>query len=64
MLIMVMTMLRLLINDSVVWETNLSGKGISANTTLEQVKLQAYNFGYAVDIPYVFQMNEYRRTMR
>ncbi len=52
------TMLRLLINDSVVWETDLSGKGIAANTTLEQVKLQAYNFGYATDIPYVFQMNK------
>ena len=51
------TMLRLLINDSVVWETDLSGKGITANTALEQVKLQAYNFSYAVDIPYVFQMN-------
>lgn len=52
------TMLRLSINDSMVWETDLSAKGITAATVLEQVKVQAYNFGYATDIPYVFQMKK------
>ena len=50
--------LRLLINDHVVWETDLSGKGVTADTELEQVKLQAYNFGYAADVPYTFLMKE------
>ena len=51
------TMLRLSINGNVVKEIDMSSKGITAATVLDQVKVQAYNFGYAVDIPYIFQMN-------
>ena len=52
------TKLYLLIDNKVVKEIDLSSKGITAETVLEQVKIQAYNFGYAVDIPYMFLKNE------
>jgi hypothetical protein len=52
------TKLYLLIDNKVVKEIDLSSKGITADTVLEQVKIQAYNFGYAVDIPYMFLKNE------
>ena len=51
------TQLRLLINGNVVKEFDLTAYGITADTVLNQVKLQAYNFNYPVDIPYEFKMD-------
>ena len=48
------TVLRLTINKAQVWEMDLSAEGITAETDIDQIKLQAYNFGYEVDIPYEF----------
>ena len=50
------TTIRLLINGNNVKEINLTGQGITADTVLDQIKLQAYNFGYAADIPYIFKV--------
>ena len=46
------------INGHIVKEINISDKGLTADTALEQVKVQIYNFRNAVDIPYIFRMAE------
>lgn len=49
------TTLKLLINDKLVKEIDMSAQGITAETAIDQLKIQSYNFGYAVDIPYIFK---------
>ena len=43
----------LTINDKVVKELDLTTVGITADVAIDQVKLNAYNFGYATDVPYI-----------
>jgi hypothetical protein len=52
------TDLNLLINGNVVKTIDMSGKGIAADTAIDQIKIQVYNFGYAAEIPYEFKMVE------
>ena len=35
-------------------QIDMSGKGITAETAIDQVKIQTYNFGYPIDVPYAF----------
>ena len=50
------TKLYLRINGNTVKQIDMSGKGITAETAIDQVKIQTYNFGYPVDVPYTFQV--------
>ena len=51
------TTIKLMINDTVVKTLDVSAS-IAADTVLNQFKLQTYNFGYGIDIPYEFYMTE------
>ena len=48
------TKLYLRINGNTVKQIDMSGKGITAETAIDQVKIQTYNFGYPIDVPYAF----------
>lgn len=48
------TTLYLRINSNIVKQIDMSGEGITAETAIDQVKIQTYNFGYPIDVPYAF----------